>query len=473
MEQTKRVDLAQIYNKVEIKLSKLTKKERLPFFERYQITSLQEISNNFGEKMVRVEGNIPVNLPITEGDSFLFISYDQSKYLHNIHKYPAKFFPELPRWLIEKYTKPDDIILDPFAGSGTVNLEALLHDRNSVAIDIEEFCRLLVKVKSTNLDTSVLLSYNSKIINNLLLFQPENIKPEYLLEFPYRDNWFKPFIINELAYIKQMIETLNSNSDYKDFYRVCFSSIIRSVSNADDNCTRTVVRKKLNKDIQPLMTMTKFIEAVLINTYKMKEFNEVTDQTKAKIEIPTTSDALHIQYPDSYFDCAITSPPYVNAVDYPRTHQLELYWLGFKNGSLNHLKKKHVGTEAVTSKDYNNIHHFGIASIDSILDEIYLLDPRRSYIAYKYLKDMEQNLREVFRVLKPDSHYIIVIGNNRIRNVVFESWKYILEISKMIGYEIETWFASEIIKHFIKVPREERINRDYIIVLHKRMESNE
>ena len=42
-----------------------------------------------------------------------------------------------------------------------------------------------------------------------------------------------------------------------------------------------------------------------------------------------------------------------------------------------------------------------------------------------------------------------------------------MEIAKQIGYRIENYFASEIIKHFIKVPREERINTDWILVLKK------
>ena len=44
-------------------------------------------------KPLKVEGNIPVSLPIENGDRFLFISRDQRALTHGIHKYPAKFFP--------------------------------------------------------------------------------------------------------------------------------------------------------------------------------------------------------------------------------------------------------------------------------------------------------------------------------------------------------------------------------------------
>jgi len=79
-----------------------------------QITNVKDEVNKFGEKVTRVDGEIPVNLPIKNDDRFLFISYDQSILTHGLHKYPAKFFPELPRWLIKRYSNEYDTILDPF-----------------------------------------------------------------------------------------------------------------------------------------------------------------------------------------------------------------------------------------------------------------------------------------------------------------------------------------------------------------------
>ena len=61
-----------------------------------------------------------------------------------------------------------------------------------------------------------------------------------------------------------------------------------------------------------------------------------------------------------------------------------------------------------------------------------------------------------------------MVGNNRIRGEVFENWKYIIALAEKVGFKLENYFASEIIKHFIKVPREERIDTDWILVLTKR-----
>ncbi len=424
------------------------------------------IRNEYGEEIKKIEGDIPNDLSISTGEVFLFISFDQSKYTHGIHKYPAKFFPELPRWLIRKYSREGELILDPFAGSATANIEALLNRRNSICIDIDPFARFLAKVKITPLNTTELKNSKKELLNIISNFSFDKITEDDIPDFPYKDNWFNREIILELSYIKKSILSLNYDQDIKDFYLILFSSIIRSVSNADDNCTRTVIRKKLNKVINPADALKKFVYQIFLNVPKMIEFSEKVDN-KFFVEIPVESDARNIQYPDETFDLAITSPPYVNAVDYPRTHQLEIYWLDFAKNTLLPLKRCQIGTESVFKEKYNEQHLIGVEKADVILRKIYEVDKRRAYIAYNYLHDMELNLREVYRTIKKGSRYIVVVGNNRIRNNTFESWRYLIEIAERTGFSLETYFGSEIIKHFIKVPRQERINTDWIIVLKK------
>jgi len=461
------ISLSDIESRVSKKNSRKNRGKLLQFdfFEETK-NNVKELVNEFGEKIFRIEGDIPEDIDINDGDRFLFISFDQSKFTHGIHKYPAKFFPELPRWLIKRYSKEGELILDPFSGSGTTNLEALLNSRDSVGIDVDPFSRFLAKVKVTPLSSKSLESAKNCLLETIIKYIPDKVNDEDIPEFPYRDNWFHKEIIYELSYIKKAINCLEFDENIKNFFRVCFSSIIRSVSNADNNCTRTVIRKKLKKIVKPSDALNQFSESILVNVPKAFEFSSICP-SNVKVGFPSDSDARKIKYDDNTFDLALTSPPYVNAVDYPRTHQLEIFWLGFFSSSLNPLKKKHVGTESVSSLDYNKFHHTGFAEADNILSKIFKKDKRRAFIAYKYLMDMYKNLSEVYRVIKPNSRYIIVVGNNKIRGESFENWKYIMIMAKKVGFKIDLYFASEIIRHFIKVPREERINTDWIIVLQK------
>ena len=414
---------------------------------------------------LKVSGSIPIDLPVADNQRFLFLSKDQRLYTHSIHKYPAKFFPELPRWIIEKYSKKGDLVLDPFMGSGTTNLEASLLGRNSIGVDVDKFSRFVSTVKTTVLEEKALISAKKQLLD---LINQYETKPfiNGIPEFPYRDNWFKPYILKELAYIKFTIQELDYPQEIKNFFLICFSSVIRAVSQADNNCTRTVIRKKLNKKVNKGDAISLFLKRVENNTKGMIGLAQA--MPNGNVYIPDNLDARNLNsLVNDSVDLALTSPPYMNAVDYPRTHQLELYWLGFASGSLKELKQQHVGTEVVAAKDYKELHKTTSKQANMTIENIYELDPRRAFIASKYIDDMESNLREVYRVLKPGKRYVVVIGNNLVRGIRFESWRYLKEIAPSIGFEVEKNFISGIINHFIKVPREERINDDHILVLKK------
>ena len=59
--------------------------------------------------------------------------------------HPAVFPVGLPEFFIKLFTKPGDIVLDPFAGSGSTGVAAAQLNRNSVLIDdTEEYCHVML-----------------------------------------------------------------------------------------------------------------------------------------------------------------------------------------------------------------------------------------------------------------------------------------------------------------------------------------
>ena len=66
------------------------------------------------------------------------------------NKYPTRYISAVPRFAINAYSKAGETVLDPFCGSGTTAIEAMLLGRNAMSIDIDPFARLLIKVKTTD-----------------------------------------------------------------------------------------------------------------------------------------------------------------------------------------------------------------------------------------------------------------------------------------------------------------------------------
>lgn len=412
-----------------------------------------------------VECPIPANFPICNSERYLFVSKRQRDLTHAIHKYPAKFIPDFPNWFIRRYTNESDLVLDPFMGSGTTNLEAALLNRRSVGVDVDAFSRFIATIKTTPIPTTELADRCEELIATIE--SKYSAKTEYPApDFPYRDNWFKPYVMNELAFIKNSIEKLACYSSIRALFLLSMSAIVKEVSEANHHCLRTCIRRNNRKDVQVGEALQKFVKKLTYNVSALQRLNKI--KQFGEVSILEDSDARNLhEIPNTSVDLAVTSPPYLNAIDYPRTHQLEMYWLGFANGSLTKLKEQHVGSETVRADYYRLFRSTGCSVADEVIGEIYQIDNRRAGIASRYMLDMFANLDEVHRVLKSRSRYVVIIGNNRVRGQLFETWKYLTWYAKEIGFDVEHRFVSGIINHFMKIPREAQMQDDHILILRK------
>jgi hypothetical protein len=73
-----------------------------------------------------------------------------------IYSYPAKFQAHLPAELIRLFTRPGDLVVDPFAGGGTTGLEAFLLGRRFFGVDLNPFACLVARVKTTRIDRTAI-----------------------------------------------------------------------------------------------------------------------------------------------------------------------------------------------------------------------------------------------------------------------------------------------------------------------------
>jgi len=71
---------------------------------------------------------------------------------HKIHPYPAMLHPLLVDFLIKKYVEKDDVVFDPFCGSGVTLLQASVNGHKSIGFDINPLALLIAKVKTQKYD---------------------------------------------------------------------------------------------------------------------------------------------------------------------------------------------------------------------------------------------------------------------------------------------------------------------------------
>jgi DNA modification methylase len=99
-----------------------------------------KISDKQGIKKLNKKGKIPNNI-------FRF----QNNQVERGNKHPAPFNKELPSWFIKALTDKNDIILDPFMGSGTTAISAIELERKWIGFELNNEYIKLAELKIKNL----------------------------------------------------------------------------------------------------------------------------------------------------------------------------------------------------------------------------------------------------------------------------------------------------------------------------------
>ncbi|MDR0619375.1 MAG: site-specific DNA-methyltransferase [Bacteroidales bacterium] len=104
---------------------------------------------------------------------------ETTKHVHRLHPYKGKFIPQLVEYFLdghtdkfktETYFEKGDIVLDPFAGSGTTLVEACELGINAVGVDISAFNSLIGNCKIAKYDIVDVKNEIDKITKSLEIF---------------------------------------------------------------------------------------------------------------------------------------------------------------------------------------------------------------------------------------------------------------------------------------------------------------
>lgn len=391
-------------------------------------------------------------------------SNNVNRYTHGFFKYPCKFIPHIPRWAIKKYTKDGETVLDPFAGSGTTLLEGAILNRNSLGIDFDNFSHLLCKTKTKPLKESEIEELESLKAN---LFENNGFSD--LPDLHNVEHWFPKKNIELLRILKNNIEQIKNKENIYNFLLVCFATTIRKCSYADKSSPKPYVSSRIKKE--PENVKSTFLK---IFTNHLKDIEELSKIKLGNVRmISQDARKIHDNTLINSVNLAITSPPYINAFDYVRSLRLENAWLGYYGDSnIINIKKKQIGTETISSKLYiNKKPVYGLPKLDTIISKIYEVDKKRAYVVYQFFKDMEENITQIYKLLKINSHYIIVVGDSNIRSITVDTHNILIDIAKKNGFDLKNLFSYVIKNRYLRIPRKGRgglIKKDWVIDLVKR-----
>lgn len=399
---------------------------------------------------------------------------------HNFHSFPAKFPPQLPRFFINELTSPNDLVLDPMAGSGTTVLEAFLLGRKAYGFDIDPLALSIAKVKTTHLDKDQILYLTRKIILNAsinLRDNKEKLQEKFKEKFnestqDFLNQWFLPDVQMELFALLQEIENVKDDAA-KQFFKISFSSIIITKSGGvslalDLGHTRPHLAKKVqdkygrtiigNPNEKTPAYLSKIIRSAVIEFEKRCNQNlEGIPDLNGDRAVIEFGDAQNLPLENDSVDLIVTSPPYVsNAIDYMRAHKFSLVWFGYPIEELGEKRKQYIGGESTLHFKFEELPEY----TQSVIQSIEVLDPKKSLVLLRYYSEMKRVLKEMFRVLKPGKASILVVGNSFIRGADTNVPNCLQEIGISVGFSDPSIGVRHLDRDKRMMPVGKNVNRD-------------
>ncbi|MFZ5819405.1 MAG: DNA methyltransferase [Chloroflexota bacterium] len=382
--------------------------------------------------------------------------------IHNWFTYPAGFSYKAVESSIHAHgVEAGQVIYDPFMGSGTTNLVAKKLGIHSYGVEAHPFVFRIARTKlNWDIDREeialALREVEAQVKSQKRNFDGTDMQVFLQSEFPELVlKCYENSTLLDLLFIRNAIVDGAFSQQVKDLFFVGLTSLLRQVSTAATGWPYIAPNKQkttsLNKDAlyefsRQIKKMAHDIRTTILET---------TQDYRDYFHKLYNADSRHTQelIPDACVDHVFTSPPYLNNFDYADRTRLELYFWGeAKNwGEISENIRTRLITSATTqiSRDdprYNlsdglqaacpEVFAFLQKSV-SRLSEIRLTrGGKKSYdhLVSGYFNDMFQIISEVYRVLKPGTKAVFVLGDSAPYGVHIPTDDLIGKIGLGIGF---------------------------------------
>jgi hypothetical protein len=241
--------------------------------------------------------------------------------LHQLSPYIGKIKSSIAGELVKTYSKPGDLVVDPFAGAGTIPLESALQGRRAFGADISPYAKILSLAK-----LSPPHSLNDALEKaEYTLAEAEALPTPDLRTIPvWVRQFFHPNTLRE-ALNFSVIARLRGN----EFLMACFLGILHHqrpgfLSFPSSHLVPYLRNKKYPREKYPEMYAYRALKPRLLAKVRrsFKRFSPTGNITGEFSFGPVQK----LEFPQQ-FDALITSPPYMNALDYGRDNRLRLWFI--------------------------------------------------------------------------------------------------------------------------------------------------
>ena len=251
--------------------------------------------------------------------------------VHALHWFPGNFIPQIPAHFIQILSRPGDLVLDPFCGSGTTGAEAYKLQRHSLQSDV---CRASIQVaegkiallKHPQLATTLERMRNQLHFESLARCDgPVDTKLE---------EWLDADTLSQLRYLWGLVADGQQEAT-RSILELLFSDVLFACASTGGSATKSGGRRRhhwgwIADNVKP--KEPRWHNAV-------RAFRDRLSLAAAIMQAeagPSSCDAVvkresvaDMSCPLDAADLVVTSPPYLGMTDYALANRLTYLWMGW------------------------------------------------------------------------------------------------------------------------------------------------
>ncbi len=321
-------------------------------------------------------------------------------------------------------------ILDPMCGSGTTLRMAIESNLNAIGSDLDPLAVLVTGVNTTPLNEELAVKTAADVVRKAKLMSERDT------DLPWIDSdkethdfinfWFAQKQIDELRKLMTVINN-NYGGALQAFLKVTASRLIitkqQAASLAMDTSHSRPHRVATGNDYDIFINFVKYAKQIAQRLPRQGVNDAMVRRADAR-------NLSHIK--NNSIDAVITSPPYLNAIDYMRGHKLSLVWLGYKLSDLREVRSTSIGAERKPNFSNNQKQLQLITKGMSFYEE---LQSREKGMFDRYILDILALMEEIARVLKSRGKATLVVGNSCLRGVFIKNTMAVIGAANLAGLE--------------------------------------
>ncbi len=300
---------------------------------------------------------------------------------HGFHPYPAQLHPLVARTLIATRSRPGELVVDPFCGSGTMLVEATAAGRRAFGGDVNGVAVRLAWLKTRLIATAelkALVASARKIAWRAGAFARDTFDETIPIPADLA-RWFDPHVLVELHALGVTIDEEHDAGRHAALVLV-LSSLLTKVSRRAGETTTDLVDKRLAEGF--------VFHSFVARAAELAEGLQLLARAARGHGLRTApaialADARTLPIASGTATLVITSPPYLGTYDYDAIQELRTRLLQIPQPAAH----TEIGRRSSAEQD-----------------------PRAARAAFE--EALAQVFREMARVLKPGGEAIVVLGDS-------------------------------------------------------------